>query len=227
MTRSTPLIFTRDAVRTLDRLAVEKYHIPSIILMENAALHIAAAALKMLRGKPNPRITIFCGPGNNGGDGLAAARHLHNSHARVTIILSGPVRRYAGDAAINLRIAQAIKLPMRVAVGRMKAPPSDLIIDSLLGTGLDRPVTGIIAQLIARINAQHAPVLAVDIPSGLDADTGRPLGAAIRATRTITLAGLKVGFLNSDARPYLGRISVGDIGIPRELAERLAFLKGP
>ncbi len=218
-----PLVFTRDSIRKLDRLAVEQYNIPSIVLMENASHHIAAAALNMVRRISRPRIIIYCGPGNNGGDGLAAARHLHNAGARVSIILSGPASRYSGDAAINVRIAQRMKLPVRAA-GRGKHPPCDLIIDALLGTGLDRPVTGVIARLIDRINRQIAPVLAVDIPSGLDADTGKPLGAAIRATHTLTLAGLKLGFLNPAAREYLGKVSIGDIGIPRELAERLAYL---
>lgn len=213
------LVFTRESVRKLDRLAVEQYRIPSIVLMENASIHIASAAMKMVRGKKNPRIIIFCGPGNNGGDGFAAARHLHNAGARVSLILSGPVARYSGDAAINLQITRLMNVPIRTPsrLGR-----TDLIIDALLGTGLDRPVTGVIAGFIQKINTQKSPVLAVDIPSGLDADTGHPLGIAVKATQTITLAGLKVGFLNPHARPYLGRVSVGDIGIPRELAASLS-----
>lgn len=219
-TRRKPLIFTRESVRKLDRLAVEQYHIPSIVLMENAAIAIAAAALKMVRRIRNPRITIYCGPGNNGGDGLAAARHLHNAGARISIILSGPMSRYAGDAAINLGIVKAMKLPIHSATHRPTR--TDLIIDALLGTGLDRPVQGVIAKLINQINRPKSPVLAVDIPSGLDADTGHPLGAAVRANHTITLVGLKVGFLTPHAKVYLGKVSVGDIGIPRELATRLS-----
>ncbi len=212
------LVFTRESVRKLDRLAVEQYHIPSIVLMENASIHIASAAMKMVRGQKNPRIIIFCGPGNNGGDGFAAARHLHNAGARVSLILSGPVARYSGDAAINLQISRLMNVPIRTPsrLGR-----TDLIIDALLGTGLDRPVTGVIAGFIQQINTQKS-VLAVDIPSGLDADTGHPLGIAVKATQTITLAGLKVGFLAPHAKAYLGRVTVGDIGIPRELATRLA-----
>jgi NAD(P)H-hydrate epimerase len=210
-------VFTRESIRRLDRLAVEEFGIPSILLMENAAIGVAAAALKMVRR--GARIAIYCGPGNNGGDGLAAARHLVNAGAEVEIVLSGPGRKYSGDAVVNYRIARAMGIPVRASASARPA----LIIDALLGTGLDRAVEGTIKRLIARINSRPrgVRVLAVDIPSGLDANTGEPLGDAVRADATVTLVGLKVGFLNPQARPYIGKVQVAGIGAPSELVRRL------
>jgi hydroxyethylthiazole kinase-like uncharacterized protein yjeF len=212
------LVFSRDAVRQLDRLAVEKYGIPSIVLMENAAVHLAAAARRMVpRGA---RVVIFCGPGNNGGDGLAMARHLDNAGYRVHIVLSADRNRYAGDAAINLAIARAMGLKMSICPRRALA--ADLVVDALLGTGLDRPVGEPIAGLIRMVNRMHRDVLSVDIPSGLHADTGEPMGIAVKADVTVTMAGWKAGFTKAVAGEYLGRVIVADIGVPRELSWALA-----
>jgi hydroxyethylthiazole kinase-like uncharacterized protein yjeF len=203
----------------LDRLAIEDYGIPSIVLMENAAVHLAAAARRMMPPR-NGTVILYCGPGNNGGDGFALARHLHNSGARVQVVLAAPAQRYTGDAATNLDIIRAMGIDIR------RRPPTarpDLIVDALLGTGLDRPVGEPIAGFIRMINRARSRVLAVDIPSGLDADSGKPLGIAVRADVTVTMAGRKRGFTRAPAREFLGRVIVADIGVPRELAERLAL----
>lgn len=216
------LVFTREAIRRLDRVAVDEFGMPSIILMENAAIRLCETAKRMLGKKASPRVAIFCGPGNNGGDGLALARHLHNAGARVRIILAGSPERYTEGAAANVKIVQAMKLEVVGSRSVIRTP--DLIVDALLGTGVDRPVEGEVARLIRAINtigSRGSPVLSVDIPSGLDADTGAPWGNAVRADVTLTLVGFKRGFLELAARPYLGRVEVGDIGVPRELAVRL------
>lgn len=211
-----PLIFTREAIRRLDRLAVERFHMPSIVLMENAGASIAAAAMGLL-GRSR-KVAIYCGPGNNGGDGLVAARHLHNAGVEVQVIPAPG--DCSGDAAINLAIVRAMRVPV---VEHPTAP--GLVIDALLGTGLDRPVQGKMAEQIAAINrwgVRGVQILSVDLPSGLDADTGRPLGTAVRADLTVTLCGWKAGFVRRESRKFTGRIAVGDIGVPRELMEALA-----
>jgi NAD(P)H-hydrate epimerase len=228
------LVFSRARVRDVDRLAVEEFGIPSIVLMENAAIGLCEVALEMLEGLGGSAALIACGPGNNGGDGLALARHLHNAGVEVHIVLAADPSRYGGDAAINLRIAQKMDLPLTisappdpgVALDRAAAalPRPAIIVDALLGTGVDRPVTGPLRTLIERLNSlrtPQSPVLAADLPSGLDADTGEPLGAAVVADATVTFVGLKPGFLTLAAQPFVGEIHIADIGAPAELVRRL------
>lgn len=220
-------------MRTIDRLASEEFGLPSIVLMENAAIHGADVALDLLEGRDR-RALVVCGPGNNGGDGLAIARHLANQGVEATVILSAARDQYSGDALVNLRIAEKMGIEVLVAdpadagvtvrAALRRAGPPGLVIDALLGTGLDRPVREPLVSLFAAINElgkSGVPVLAVDIPSGLDCDTGEPLGSAVRATVTVTFVGLKKGFLSLAAQPYVGEVVVADIGVPRVLVERL------
>lgn len=228
------LVFTRAAVREVDRLGAQEFGLPSIVLMENAAVHCADIALDVLADRDGARAIILCGPGNNGGDGFAVARHLSNQGVDTLIVLAAPRGQYEGDAAANLHVAERMGLAIEEvdpwdALGSFRAAVQGvgrpgLVIDALLGTGLDRPVREPIASLIAEINTLRksgVPVLAVDIPSGLDCDTGEPLGVAVRATVTVTFVGLKRGFLSLAAQPYVGDVVVADIGVPRALVERL------
>ncbi|NBB84416.1 MAG: NAD(P)H-hydrate epimerase [Alphaproteobacteria bacterium] len=219
--------FSREAVRQVDAAAVERYRIPGIVLMENAARQVADVAVPMLREPASARALVLCGGGNNGGDGLAAARHLHNRGVDVTVVLLKDRRRYTGDARTNLEICQAMSLRLSDAAGEplealKNLDPHDVIIDALLGTGLSTDVHARLARVIRWVNGQPSPVLAVDIPSGLDCDTGKPLGAAVRATRTITFVGIKKGFAQPGARDYTGQVTVADIGAPIELVDELA-----
>lgn len=215
-----PLIFTREQVRRIDALAVERYRIPSIVLMENASRGLADVAGRMLGDKR--RVLICCGGGNNGGDGLAAARHLHNRGYEATIHLTRPADSYTGDALINLRICRAMKLPMLGADTPLdQLPGADLLLDGLFGTGLTQPVRAPFDAIIQWMNRQPAPILAIDIPSGLDCDTGRPLGIAVKAAATVSFVGLKLGFLQPDSRDYTGQIHIADIGAPRELLQEI------
>ncbi|MBL8763082.1 MAG: NAD(P)H-hydrate epimerase [Phycisphaerae bacterium] len=258
------VILDRAAARNIDRIAVDRFGIPTIVLMENAARHVADHAW---RWAANRRIVAICGCGGNGGDGLAAARHLHNRGLAVGVVLSAPADRFAGDARVNLEIVRRMRLPLVVARagsaaraldrlcervesdarerGRPRAAsmgsrafraPSDgrtLIIDAILGTGVDRGVTGVVAELIEAINARRrrlaARVVAVDLPSGMDCDTGRPAGSGsgpvVRANLTVTFAGLKKGFLVPGSGSYTGRVRVADIGVPRELLRGLAPIR--
>lgn len=225
-------VLTRAALREVDRLARAEYAIPGLLLMENAGRHVAEAALDGLEGEADPGVLVVCGPGNNGGDGLVAARHLDNAGVRTAIVLplgaAGP-----GDAGVNLDIVRRMGLTIVEAgvdgareierAAGMPGGPS-LVIDALLGTGLSRRVEGAGAEAIGAVNrlaAGGVPVLAVDIPSGLDADSGQVLGVAVRASVTVSFVGLKPGFLALEAQTYVGEVIVADIGAPRALTERL------
>jgi NAD(P)H-hydrate epimerase len=221
------LRLTRNQLREIDRRSTEEFHIPGIVLMENAARAAADAACAMLPNDCGGDVLVLCGPGNNGGDGLALSRHLHNRGSDITIALMTDPARYQGDALINWQIVSAMKLKVVPATPRLieHAKPS-LIIDAIFGTGLTaapRDPFGAIAAAVAR---SGTPVLAIDIPSGLDCDTGIPPGACIRATKTITFVAQKAGFANPESHQYTGEIAVGDIGCPRELIESVAKGKG-
>ncbi len=209
---------TRDQVREVDRRAIQELGLPGIVLMENASRALAEAALEMLGGKQ--RVLIVCGGGNNGGDGYAVGRHLHNRGMFVSILATKSVEELDGDAATNARVAAAMGLAIQSATpAAVRAAEVDLIIDALLGTGLTQPPREDAAGLIGAMNVHPAAVLAVDVPSGLDCDTGRPLGACVRADRTVTFVAEKAGFGEAAAREFLGEVTVGDIGVPSELIE--------
>lgn len=223
--------FDRAAIRQLDRLASEEFGIPSIVLMENAGREVAAAVARLARADQPRNVLVLCGRGNNGGDGLVAARHLHNGGFEVTAGLASPINDMADGARVNAEIVRAMGIrsftidpesPLRL-LRAIRGPLT--IVDALLGTGLDRPVGATLAAIIGWVNVRsergRARVVAVDVPSGLDCDTGGPLGCAVRASCTVTLVGPKVGFKNPACRAYLGRVRVGDIGVPIELVERL------
>lgn len=214
---------TRNQVREIDRRAIEEYHIPGIVLMENAARAVVDQAMSMLHGVDMPEVLIVCGSGNNGGDGLAVARHLHNRDIRVILVPNESSAKYTGDAAINWKIVEAMKLDVGDEDGApLELYNADLVIDALFGTGLRSPPRD--TWLIDVVNEQTVPVLSIDLPSGLDCDTGEPLGACVRATRTITFVAEKAGFANPVSKQYTGEVIVGDIGCPRELVEEVAKL---
>ncbi len=236
------LLFSREAARRVDRAALLDYGVPGVVLMENAAAALEAAAERMLRGGAGPAV-ILCGPGNNGGDGYALARRLHNRGVEVCVAMSGPApaSEVMSDAAINLRIIQCMRLTARVVDAASPESTLDglcasseprLVVDALLGTGMrtpaQAPMTGMI-RWINRRRAAGALVLAVDVPTGLDCDTGLPMidpavgeeACVVRADATVTFVGMKSGFLAPSASAYLGEVTVGDIGAPRELLERL------
>jgi NAD(P)H-hydrate epimerase len=214
---------TRQQVREIDRRAIEDDHIPGIVLMENAARGAADLAWNMLDQQP-ATVTIVCGGGNNGGDGLAIARHLHNRGANVQILLAIDPEKYTGDAAINWRIIQAMGLEVEnvTAADELLSPyAAALIIDALFGTGLSQPPRPDARSLIEKMNQSQVPVLAIDLPSGLDCDTGLPLDIAVRATQTVTFVAHKSGFANPESRHYTGKITVAEIGCPPQLIEEV------
>ena len=170
----------------------------------------------------NPTALILCGGGNNGGDGYALARHMHNDGWTLVLAAAKPVDDLDGDAATNARVAAKMNIPIRPATPELVAAAEvDLVVDALLGTGLTQAPRADAAALIRAVNANATPTLAVDVPSGLDCDAGRPLGPAddcVRAAATVTFVAEKVGFPH--AADWLGEVTVVDIGCPREAITR-------
>lgn len=220
---------TVEAARELDRRAAEDFGIPSIVLMENAALGLCQHALEMVKGAHDPTVLICCGPGNNGGDGLALARHLHNRSISVHVVTTQADDAYTGDARTNLTILRMMGIRIEVLENGQLPETIDtptLVVDALFGTGLTRPIEGVAGELIRWVNTtcdqSTSQMLAVDTPSGLDLQTGFPLGeVVIRADRTVTFAGLKPGMSRMEAQEFLGEVHVVPIGIPIELVVEL------
>lgn len=221
--------FSAAALREIDRLCVDEFAIPSIVLMENAASAMAAHTLALARVRALTGALILAGPGNNGGDGYALARHLSNAAFPVRLAVAAPSRD-GSDAAINrticartgLDILDANELLGPGALAGAAPGARPLLVDALLGTGLDRDVAGPVRRLIESVNASALPVVAADLPSGMDADTGRPLGVCVRADLTCTFAGLKRGFSAPGAESLTGAVRLCPIGAPRALLDRLA-----
>ncbi|MBX3362135.1 MAG: NAD(P)H-hydrate epimerase [Phycisphaeraceae bacterium] len=227
-------MLTREDCRNIDRLASEQYGMPSIVLMENAARSIAEACMDRVvpRGS-KPTVLVFAGTGNNGGDGFAAARHLTNRGCRVGLILAGAIDRVRGDALTNLTVAQRSNIPAAILdpdhpervwndLPDAFAKPH-IVLDALLGTGFTGPIRSETQTLLAMCNAmrcQSAAIVSVDLPSGLDADTGVACRDCVIADLTVSLVGLKRGMLTSVGRAACGEIMIGDIGAPIELIQR-------
>ncbi|MCB1955622.1 MAG: NAD(P)H-hydrate dehydratase [Rhodocyclaceae bacterium] len=180
-------------------------------LMERAGAAAADHALPLRRG--DGPVLIECGPGNNGGDGLVMARLLQAKGVPVHVRLHGDAARLPADAAAALAAWQAAGGQCR---SRLPEDTPSLVVDALFGIGLQRPLTGDMAALVTALNRLSAPRLALDIPSGLDADTGQVLGCAVLATHTLTFIGLKPGLLTADGPDHCGQVTVADLGIPED-----------
>jgi NAD(P)H-hydrate epimerase len=207
------LYLSRAQVREIDRRATAEYGIPSIVLMENAGR--GCAELMMRLNPEKTPVLIFCGPGNNGGDGYVIARHLDNHGWPVFILQNEGVGPSASDAAINCTIAEKMKL----MESDREPDKFGWCIDSLFGTGLTRPIADKLASFLNKVKQHNLPILSVDLPSGLDCDIGEPLGACVKAMHTATFVAPKLGFKNPKSKQYTGEVHVIDIGVPRKLVE--------
>lgn len=216
------IVMTRQQVRDFDKWAIESLKIPGVVLMENAGKNFADIIMPDIRQAGLKKICIFCGTGNNGGDGYVIARHLENNNFQTKIVIVGDIGKIAGDAKVNLEIIRNIGLQIEnlgtaemvsqnIIADLMK--DCDLVIDAIFGTGLTGQLRPEYQSLINAINSAGRDIIAVDIPSGLDCDTGTPLGCALKAKRTITFAAMKQGFLNAAAKQYTGKVDVASIGI--------------
>jgi len=219
---------TREQVRRVDELAIRRYGLAGLVLMENAGRN-AAAIIDAAYG-PIGRALICCGTGNNGGDGCVITRHLHNAGWSVRVLLAGDASRLTPDTSANFRIIQAMGLNAITAVDAdaqsalvRSITENEVVVDALLGTGFSGEVRSPLAELIHAINAAgKRAVVAIDLPSGLDCDSGIPAAATIRANLTITFVARKTGFGSPQAGAFLGRVEVADIGAPRELIAEVA-----
>jgi NAD(P)H-hydrate epimerase len=225
--KSEPAVLNCEQTRAVDQYAIEKLGIPGVVLMENAGRNAAYLIDGWLRrrGAPSGRVAVLCGRGNNGGDGFVIARHLFRTGHEVFVDLYGDPEKLSDDAAVNHGIARRMGIAIRnirekgalsPAVRRWRG--SDAIVDALLGTGFSGEVHEPLAGIIEKVNALDGPlIVAVDVPSGLSADTGEPGGVAVRANQTVTFVAKKAGYESRSARTYVGRIHVVDIGAPTEL----------
>lgn len=217
-----PAYVTPGEMKRIDTFAIHTIGIPGVVLMENAGRAVFETIYLSLGGR-NLSALIFCGRGNNGGDGFVVARHLINNGVDTRVFLVGAVSKVKGDARINLQILKRMGVTIhRVTKKSLPQIRRDIkgcgvVVDALLGTGLTGEVTGLYREVITLINEAGCPVLAVDIPSGLDGTTGLPLGVAVIANTTVTFQLPKKGFENSRARYYSGEVKVVDIGIPLHL----------
>jgi hydroxyethylthiazole kinase-like uncharacterized protein yjeF len=213
---------TTARMQQIDRLAIRRYGIPVLLLMDNAGRAVAEATRDLARLTAGRRIIILCGSGNNGGDGVVAARYLHGWGYRVQVWWIKNPRLWDGDLAQHYRMAKALGVPFEAyplqPVKRLRR--SSVIVDALLGTGTQGEIRGHYRDAIGAINQAHRPVVAVDIPSGLDSDSGKPLGVAVKARVTVTMAAPKKGLVQPIARPYIGRLVIVDIGLPKKLIFR-------
>ena len=228
---------TREQVRAVDLQAIGDYSLPGIVLMENAgrnAAHLLMSLTSNDRLDRPLRVAIACGRGNNGGDGFVIARHLENLGAEVKLLLACDPAAYRGDAAVNHAVAVRAGIPIEplesapAEAWSAALAGSDWIVDALLGTGASGAPRGAVATAIRAINLARDPhgpecrpprVLAVDLPSGLDCDTGLAAGECVRADVTATFVARKIGFDAPGAGAFTGAVHVLDIGVPRRLLD--------
>lgn len=217
------LVFNAELMGKFDRKAEEEYRIPSMILMENAGGWVAKKVLEM---EDIYTVTVVAGPGNNGGDGIVAARHLQNHDLTVNLILLADPEKLKGDAKFNFEVAEKSGLNIYVSTSMVEweellpfIERADLVIDAIFGTGLKREVTGFFARVIDDINLLARSILSVDIPSGVSSENGEILGRAIEADYTVTFEALKFGHVLPPGESHCGDIDVVKIGIPNDAYE--------
>lgn len=215
---SEPVLNRRQS-REVDRLAIETYGLPGIVLMENAGRGAVEMIVRL--GLPGPYL-ICCGKGNNAGDGFVIARHLDNRGEAVRVLVWADESELRGDALINFRVIQASGIPLEI-LGNESALPrlrellagAGCVIDALLGTGAKGEPRPPLAEVIDALNAAGTPIVAIDLPSGLDCDTGLAGRHTIRAAHTCSFVARKAGFDSPDAAAFTGQVHVVEIGAPR------------
>lgn len=215
-------VLTAAEMRAFDRAAIEELGVPGMVLMENAAIGVADAIGE--RYPAASRVAIFCGPGNNGGDGFALARHLLTRGYQVNAFAVGDPGEAAGDASTQRAVCARLAISISpvsdaetLAAALAIAGDADLVVDALFGTGLSRPLAGLFADAVEGINTLAMPRLAVDLPSGLDASTAAVPGPVVRAHLTVTFAAPKVAHVLPPASDWVGELAVTDLGVPLEL----------
>jgi NAD(P)H-hydrate epimerase len=215
---------TAEQVQELDRLMVEEYHVDLLQMMENAGRSLAQLARRLLQDEIMDRpIVVLAGRGNNGGGGLAAARHLINWGAWVQVVCSYPAAGYKGAPAQQLAALQAMGAALAWAEDGWELPPCDLLIDAVIGCGLRGDPRGPARNLIQLANSNTAPILSLDTPSGVDSGSGSVFTPHVQAVATLTLALPKAGFRQSQAAVACGELYLADIGVPAVLYEQMGL----
>jgi len=222
-------LVTADEMRRMDRMTIEDFGIPGLVLMENAGRQAADILLETFSSRASIDVGVAAGRGNNGGDGFVIARVLASRGCSVTVYVLSSRERITGDALENLALIEAMDIEIlwlasEVELLRVEARMSahDVLVDALLGTGLNQEVRGLYRMAIDILNRSKKPIVSVDLPSGLDADTGTPLGCCVQAHTTVTFAFPKIAHLLLPGSVYTGHLHVVDIGIPPMVAERVA-----
>ncbi len=210
---------TAEEMRRLDRKTIEECGLPGVVLMENAGRGAAVLTREHFGELAGRKVAVLCGRGNNGGDGFVMARIFHGWGALVRVFLLGQREQVRGDARINLEVAlkmglELVEIDQDERLDRLDLAGVELVVDAILGTGLNSEVRGLYRSVIENLNRSNLPVVAVDIPSGLDSDSGRILGAAVRADLTVTFGLPKIGLMLPPGEGLVGRLKVVDIGIP-------------
>ena len=220
-------LVTASEMREMDGMAINDVGIPGVVLMENAARSATKVFLDHFNPPDGSSIVILCGKGNNGGDGYVMARYLHEKGMDISVIIIGEKSAISGDALINLKIIDKLGLKISeitndevVQVVKDKVTKCGFIIDGLLGTGLNSPVRGMYKKVIEDVNQSGKPVMSVDIPSGLNADTGQKMGAAVKADLTVTFGFPKLGQVVYPGAWLVGKLVNIDIGIPGSVSNR-------
>ena len=214
-------IVTADEMRDIDRRTIEDYGIPGLVLMERAGLAVASKVRELF---PSKKVMVLCGGGNNGGDGLVAARDLFNWGFKVSVIMATKKEALSSDCAIQYQIVKKMGIPAEFRNTLSgKDIHSSVVIDAVFGTGLARPVKGDIAKLFSFLNSADAPVVAVDMPSGISSDTGEILGQGVMADCTVTFGLPKKGHYLYPGAEYTGKLFIEDIGFPRCLVESVSI----
>jgi hydroxyethylthiazole kinase-like uncharacterized protein yjeF len=217
-------IVTAQQIKNIDRRAIRGFGIPGMVLMENAAAAVMTAMEKFFDGLDGVRVGILCGKGNNGGDGLALARRLRIRGVPVRVALLASFDAMKGEAQVNLSILRKMDVEIVQNASLRSLTDvlawSEVIVDALLGIGLSSPLKGAYARAVDLINTSGNPVVAIDIPTGINADTGAVMGSAVKADLTVTMAYLKRGLVLYPGAGYAGTVRVADIGIPSEAADK-------
>jgi hydroxyethylthiazole kinase-like uncharacterized protein yjeF len=219
-------IVTPAQMNDIDHACINEFGIPGIVLMENAALKVVEEAVKNLGDAKGKRVLVFAGKGNNGGDAFAAARHLYNKGSAVKVYITALKKDVGGDAAINLNALEKSGVEVKgliseeqLAEVELELLNCELVIDGIFGTGFRGEAKGVAAGVITRINNSNKPVISIDIPSGLNGETGRVNGICVKADKTVTFGLPKIGLLIHPGCEYVGQLIVADIGIPRKVIE--------
>src|SRR5688572_26243057 len=221
-------ILTAAQMREADRFTIEEIGIPSLVLMENAGRQVVAAMEAAYEAKLEGRVAVLCGRGNNGGDGFVVARTLLQRGIDTAVFVIGTVAEVRGDARLNLDILGRLGVTV-VEVGDEQSwelhfseiSQCTLIVDAIFGTGLKSALGGMMETVVADVNAAGIPIVSIDLPSGLSADTSHLIGDCIDASMTVTLAAPKLALVLPPAEAHAGDVVIADIGIPHDVIDAL------